>query len=151
MRGLGYLAGSAFLLSSCIFDSQTRLDTAKWEREKQGLISYSYKLTRGCFCTPDYVGPFLVEATPHVVNKVYRIEGGADPDTVEVTVDIQSFSIDSLIAETREKLDRKNASASVRYHLAYGFPEFVYIDFNLAMADEEYQWEITDFEAIAGD
>jgi hypothetical protein len=122
MRGLGYLAGSVLLLSSCIFDSQTRLDTAKWEREKQDLISYSYKLKRGCFCHPNYVGPFLVEATPHTVTKVRRVEGNVEPDTVEVTEGIQSFSIDSLIAETRDRLDRKHASANVRYHLAYGFP-----------------------------
>jgi hypothetical protein len=151
MRGLGYLAGSILLLSSCVTDSQTRLNTAKWEREKLGLVSYSYKLTRRCFCIPEYGGPFLIEATPHSVTKVRRIETGTEHDTVVVTVDIQSFSIDSLIADARVNLDSKPASANIRYHLAYGFPEHVYIDFSLTIVDEEYGWEITDFEAIAGD
>ena len=124
------LFGMAWLLGGCILDPQTRLDTSKWNREKANLASYSYKLTRGCFCLPDYVGPFLVEATRDSVTRVRRIDQGAEPDTIDVTESLQSFSIDSLIAETRETLARNHASASVRYH-------------------DEYQWEITDFETAA--
>ncbi len=139
------------MLSACIFDPETDLDTRTWDEKKKNIISYSYKLAWYCECLPESAGPFLVEATPYEVTKVRRLTGGSTPDTIEVTSGLQQYSLDTLIAETRQGLDRMHASASVRYNTAFGFPEFVYIDFNAMIADEEYQWEITNFEAILGD
>jgi hypothetical protein len=146
MRKAGLLLASALVISGCIFGSDDELDTAKWDLNKTKLSSFTYKFTRYCECLEEDVGPFLVQSTPAMVLQVRRVR---QADTVDVVEGLQAFSIDSLIATTRANLARTHASASIRYNPEYGFPEFVYIDFNVTMADEEYQWEITNFEATA--
>ena len=137
------------LLASCISDPKESLDTKTWATKKAGLASFSYKLSRPCFCLPEDVGPFLVRATPDSVLEVRRIEYPSD--TFLVTEEIQSYSIDSAIAQVAHELAKKHASATLRYDSTYGFPEHVYIDFNTHMADEEYALDIADFEATLKD
>jgi hypothetical protein len=133
----------ACALVSCV--SEPELDAKPWTQRKFGLETFTYKLQRLCECIPEYTGPFLVRAVPQGVLEVRRVRPS---DTILVTEGVQSYSIDSLIAEGGRELARKHASSMIRYHDVYGFPEYVYIDFVRRIADEEYTFEITDFVAV---
>jgi hypothetical protein len=134
-----------FLLLSCVSDPEPKPGTG-WQEKKPAAFSYTYQ--RNCFCPPDWRGPFSVYADSVSVDSVFRRFAGGDGDSVAITENLQSYSIDSIRAELNAMLELDHDTAIVRYDSVYGFPASAYIDFNFQAADEEYGFTITDFRNL---
>jgi hypothetical protein len=114
-------------------DGEAALAANRQRWAAQGAADYQFTYTRGCFCPPQYRGPFDVTVRGGAVTDVvYRGEGEpADRALSEFQ------TVEDLFDLIAEAYDRKAARVDVTYDAATGQPSDVYIDYDEQMADEE--------------
>ena len=115
--------------------AQAELTEARRLWRSQGLTGYTYVLSRGCFCTPEYREPATV-----------TVRGGRVVSAVSVATgearDIAWFEpIDGLFDSIQEAIDDGAAQVQAEYDPARGYPILVYIDIDQRLADEEISYE----------
>jgi hypothetical protein len=145
MRNAGQLLSlvSALLAVGCgitepsgpLAGAQADLTEARRLFRSQGLSDYSYVLTRGCFCTPEYREPTTV-----------TIRGGRVVSAVSVSTgeprNLDWYeSIDGLFDSLQAAIDDDAARIQAEYDPARGYPISVYIDLDERLADEEISYE----------
>ena len=57
-------------------------------------------------------------------------------------------SIDDLFHEITSAIDMGAETIHVEWHPIYRYPQSCYVDVSLEIADEEYGWQIEDFEIL---
>jgi hypothetical protein len=107
---------------------------------------YSFTFTRQCFCLPESLGPFVVFVENGIVTSA--LYGSVETDYVTAPGSLQSYSLDSLWSEVNASLSHPYAHAFVRYASTWGFPDSVFIDRVLIMADDESGFTIKNFRII---
>ncbi len=116
------------------------LDLARADWAAQGLTTYTYGLTRQCFCPPEATGPWTVTVEDDVVTAVTAADGSDVPlsggffefGTIE--------DLHDLIGEMLEGPESTTPSGSFD---AQGLPQGLYVDPEPMMADEEATFTVT--------
>ena len=106
---------------------------------------YTYELRISCYCFPSYVGPHRLHVKG---DEIIGYELAVDDVEIDDQVDLEQFTIDALSKRVDEILEQDPFSQDVEVHPDYNFPVSVYIDIDERIADEEWGYEISDFEVI---
>jgi hypothetical protein len=119
-------------------DGAGDLAAARQRWAAHGLEDYRFTYLRGCFCPPQYRGPFDVTVRAgEVVDVTYEGEGEpADRALAEYQ------TVDGLFDLIAEAYDRDAATVSVTYDAATGRPAEVYIDYDEQVVDEEVSFTV---------
>lgn len=133
------------------YRSEVTANRKKWEEARPA--KFGYTLKRSCFCVSDWVGPFLVVATPDSVISARRIVTRyySSAETLTVVDRLQELSIPSVFDFVGDLLDDKNDSEAATFDSVYGFPDSVSVDRIRNAIDDEMSIQITDFRPLIGD
>ena len=126
-------------------DAATALADARARWARSGVADYQYTITRGCECSPESVGPVVIEVRNHQVQTRRYLSGTAvDPQFAEL------FSaVPGLFDLIDEAIQEPAAGLAVRYNAEYGYPETIQIDWVAGFADDEVSYHISDFIVLA--
>ncbi len=109
--------------------------------QSQGVTDYVYVLRRGCFCTPEAIGPVQITVRGGTVVSRTYVEGG-DP----VTQWLDSWpSIDGLFDLLQRAIDGEADKVDVAYHPQMGYPVSADIDYIEQAIDDELRLTVTSF------
>lgn len=120
----------------------TTRDRALWESKQ--VRSYRFTLTTHAF-SPTAGQPVRVEVrdgqtvSVEPLSKDFR----GNPDDL-----VRFGTIDKLFAVVEDAEQRGAERLEAKYDPTYGFPSDVNIDYRAAMADEEFGFEVEDFEPL---
>jgi hypothetical protein len=146
--GLGSGALAALLLLGGCKDSVSSEGNAgtaardRWAHNRPA--SYSYTLTRGCFCLAAVVKPVVIQVHDGVVQSRTYADNGAAVDDRWANY---FPTIDGLFTELdvgEQTADRLQAT----YERQYGYPEHARIDFSTRVADDEMEFWIGGFTPL---
>ena len=112
---------------------------ARWNRS--GIANYQFTIARLCECTPESVGPVVVEVRGGAVaERKYASGVTVDPQYADLFTDVPG-----LFDLIDEAIRRDAAGLAVRYNGSYGFPESIQIDWVAGAVDDEVSYRISDF------
>lgn len=111
---------------------------ARWYA--QGALSYSFELSRGCFCV--LAGRRMIVTVEN--GQVLGAELLDSGDAVELTLLTYLPSIPDLFDLIEDALDRGVASFSASYDPLYGYPTRIEIDYSASAADDELAISVRD-------
>lgn len=106
---------------------------------------YSYVVTIPCFCTPTYVGPHRLEITGGAITSYEHI-GDNDGEELDQAT-INSLALTALQKRAIDIINDGPHMQTVEYDPTYNFISKAYFDIDKRIADEEWGFEITEFEA----
>ena len=114
---------------------------ARWQDNRP--FSYRFTLRRSCECSPEMIGPVVVEVTNNVVtSRTYTITGAAvGPSALELFP-----SIDGLFEVVDAALREDAAQLGVAYDPTWGYPTHISIDYRADMVDDEVLYVVSGFE-----
>ncbi|MDX1396471.1 MAG: DUF6174 domain-containing protein [Gemmatimonadota bacterium] len=116
---------------------------ARWDAREP--VEYSFSFRRGCFCGPDYIREMSVRVRDgQVVSAVY-VDGDEPTEPAAELVP----TIDALLDEIEEAIERDAHELLATYDDEFGYPLEVSIDYILQAVDEEMYFQVRDFEVIA--
>jgi hypothetical protein len=121
-------------------DPNQELVSARARWLAQGSASYSYELTRGCFC--------VLAGRPIIVT----VENGsvveAEYADSKTAVDAAFLDYLETVPDLFDKIDdaivRRVASLVARYDPTYGYPTRIEIDYSATVADDEITYSARD-------
>jgi hypothetical protein len=114
---------------------------ALWQ--SQGVKGYEVTIEQTCFCPPDLLQPMRVTVRE---GKVIDIEGLEQPLNHPDILDERRLTIEGLldlIEQARGNADK----LVVEYNAQYGFPASLEVDYSPFIADDEFSYRLTDFQA----
>ena len=111
---------------------QAQLDAARAKWEATGILNYSYKISRICFCPTEYTRPRNIVVQNGKPVKRRSTKNYRDVDTVE-----------ELFDEAQAALDDDNFS--ITYAPRKGFPRAIDSDPSFMIADEETSYRVRHF------
>jgi Family of unknown function (DUF6174) len=147
MVGLATACGTAELPEgpAAEFDDDRPATIAATERafstwRSQGLEGYRFRWQRTCFCPVELIAPAVVTVRDGVVVAAeLEDDGSAVP-----AEDLGRYeTIDDVFAALFDAIRGSAYLIRVRYHPDRGYPETLYVDQDLRIADEEYGLEIS--------
>ena len=148
MRGLLLLCLAAFAAcsdSTDPTDPATALADARARWARSGVADYQYTITRGCECSPESVGPVVIEVrNSQVVTRRYLTGTAVDPQFAELFA-----AVPGLFDLIDEAIQGDAVGLAVRYNEEYGYPETIQIDWVAGVADDEVSYHISDFTVLA--
>ena len=133
---------ATILLVSCTKsedNDELSSNLAKWDKEN--IVNYEFTLTISCFCPQERVGPHLIKVVNDEIVSVNNLP--YDPDIAG-----ELMTIDQLFSYLRTVIDENPYKKTVEYNSVYGYPQFIYFDFNKNMVDEEIGFQVTGFKVI---
>jgi hypothetical protein len=134
---------ATLLLASCR-DALSPLDAhesarAKWA--ERGPSSYSIIVSRSCECTSESSAPAIVTVQNQAVeSRVYVSSGEPVPAMYAGSYP----DVSGMFAEIEEALAQHPAQVTITYDDALGYPASVSIDFNFAVADDEFIYQMSE-------
>lgn len=133
------------LLSACSGDDyksfQRALDEniALWE--EQEFADYAFEYRVNCYCEPRHNHSLVQEG--EVVRSWDEIEKVFHPDD-----ELENFAtVEALFALIQHAIDREASALEVEFNDELGYPEYVYVDFDFSIADEEISYRVVDFKS----
>ena len=115
------------------------LSRARWFNS--GITDYQFTIARLCECTPESVGPVVVEVRGgQVAERKYASGVTVDPQYADLFT-----AVPGIFDLIDEAIRRDAAGLAVRYNPAYGYPESIQIDWVAGTVDDEVSYRITDF------
>ncbi|WP_152438975.1 MULTISPECIES: DUF6174 domain-containing protein [unclassified Marinobacter] len=114
---------------------------ALWQ--SQGVKGYEVTIEQTCFCPPDLLQPMRVTVRE---GKVIDIEGLEQPLNHPDILDERRLTIEGLL----DLIEQARGSADklvVEYDPHYGFPASLEVDYSPFIADDEFSYRLTDFQA----
>lgn len=133
------------LLSACSGDDygnfQKALDEniALWEA--QDLADYAFEYRVSCYCEPRH-NHSLIEAG-EVIRSYDAINKEFHPND-----ELEEFAtVEALFALIQHAIDREASALEVEFNDELGYPEYVYVDFDFGIADEEVSYRVVDFKS----
>ncbi|MEM7292889.1 MAG: DUF6174 domain-containing protein [Pseudomonadota bacterium] len=143
-----WILGSLFLLTACDPTSvETEIPTVQtmFERWQQQSQHYEYTFQQSCFCLIDYTRPIAITVTDgRIVNARYAENGTAVSD--DFRADLNTIS--EIYLRLLDIESQNPATFDVEYHAEHHYPIKVFIDIDERMADEELQWELSNFRRL---
>ncbi|MBK8453923.1 MAG: DUF6174 domain-containing protein [Thiofilum sp.] len=134
-------------LAPALLKAQAQLNQAQAKWKKTQPQHYSYYLQRSCFCTPDYTKPIMLRVFKGKVQQATLMPEGKPLPANRKTEAIPMEGVFKLI---QEAINRRAAKITVTYHVQYGYPKQVSIDYDQRMADEELYLTISNFKVASG-
>lgn len=119
------------------------LANARWAKGAPGIYQYVYDQSCECLVT----GPILLHVEHGVVTAVAALPGTSFAG--DALPEPSSFpSIDDLFDRLRADAAADPVQFDVEYDGKYGFPRRASVDVRSEIADDEYTFEITDFNVL---
>ena len=113
---------------------------ARWA--EAGIADYSITVRRSCECTPEMIGPVVVEVRGGaVVSRQYSSNGAAVSPGLAASFPSVEGLFEILDDAARTRAQRVEA----RYDSQLGYPTYVAIDPDRLVADDEIIYSVTDF------
>jgi hypothetical protein len=109
------------------------LNRERWR--EQGLDDYEFMFTRYCFCLVEAAGPVQIRVAAGTVVSVIDTLG--QPVDSLAVAQYFTFTIDSLFGVVEHAIAVHAHRLDVRYHPSFGYPEFIFIDYDAQTIDEE--------------
>jgi hypothetical protein len=113
---------------------------ALWQQA--GISTYQYTFRKMCYCPP-LQGDVVVMVVNGQVSEAFRIPSGTYLSMQELA---GVFPVEGLFARVQEAIDSRVAKLEVTYNAQRGFPEYISIDHNLALIDDEIGYTARDFQ-----
>lgn len=124
------------------------LQQAKALWSAKGISSYQVTVTQTCFCPPDLRQPLRISVSD---GQVVGVEGLEQPVKQRNQLDTTRLTIDGLFRFIEKSTDRDPHKLDVQYDPGFGFPRHIDYDGHEMLADDEFQYELTDFRAGEAD
>jgi len=105
----------------------------------QGLERYRFRWQRTCFCPVELISPAIVTVRGGVVVAAELEEGGSAVPAGDLG---RYQTIDDVFGAVFDAIQENAYLIRVRYHPERGYPETLYVDRDLRIADEEFGLEI---------
>lgn len=140
------LAVLIFSLTGCDnpFGPKSDLESARDRWESRGPASYSYTVSRGCFCPMEAIGPVTVVVKNGVVeSRRYTETGVAVPDNYTAIFP----NVEGLFAQIDNARKNKVDGLDTAFDNQYGFPTRINVDVKTEWADDEYAYTVKNFVA----
>jgi hypothetical protein len=118
------------------------LDEARTAWASSGINNYDFTISRQCFCTEEYIGPFAVRVR-NGVSTVTRSSDGSEVDPLILS--LLPLSAEELFRFAEERQDQ--ASFRVTYDQSTGLPLSVWSDPIPEAADDELGVLVSGFTA----
>jgi hypothetical protein len=131
-----------FLIFSCTKSDENddlSLNQSKWNR--QNIVNYEYTLSINCFCPQERVGPHLIKVVNNQIVSVNNFP--YDPGTTG-----ELMTIDDLFTFISTGIKRNPYKKTIEYNSTFGYPQYIFFDFEKSMVDEEIGYQITGFKEL---
>lgn len=119
---------------------------ALWEIK--GVTNYQITVTQSCFCAPDLRQPLRVSVSD---GEVIAVEGLQQPLTQRDQLDNSRLTVPGLFGFIEQSAERDPHRLEVEFDARFGFPRRIDYDGHKMIADDEFQYELTDFRAVGPD
>ncbi len=126
---------------------QAELDANRARWDVAALTHYYIQEGRICECLPEAVRLATVEVQDGAVVSVIDVE---TQEPVSPEFRDGYLSVDQLFDVIQDAIDSGAHSIRVEYHVEYGYPFDLFIDYELAVADEEVGYEVTQLTFVEG-
>ncbi|MDX1552811.1 MAG: DUF6174 domain-containing protein [Marinobacter sp.] len=110
----------------------------------KGVSTYQVTVTQTCFCPPDLRQPLRVSVAGREVVDVAGLE---QPLKHRENLDASRLTVDGLFHFIEQSAQRVPHKLEVEYDTRFGFPRRIDYDGHEMIADDEFQYELTDFSA----
>lgn len=120
------------------------LQQAKALWSSKGTSTYQVTVTQTCFCPPDLRQPLRVSVSE---GEVIDVEGLQQPIKQPDQLDHSRLTVAGLFSFIEQSADRDPHKLEVDYDASSGFPRWIEYDGHEMIADDEFQYELTDFRA----
>lgn len=118
-----------------------RLEAAAVRWEETGLEDYSFVYDQLCFCP--YTGPYRVTVEGGLVTAIAPMPGSNSVGGLE----LDYFpTVDDLLDRLRDAAERDPVRFEVTYDADLGYPTSADVDISEQIVDEEYSFEVREFE-----
>jgi hypothetical protein len=107
-----------------------------------GASTYQVTVTQTCFCPPDLRQPLRVSVEGGAVVDVGGLE---QPVKHSNNLDASRLTVDGLFRFIEQSAERDPHKLEVEYDTRFGFPRRIDYDGHEMIADDEFQYELTDF------
>ncbi len=142
--GVATLVTATLTACSDALSPNAGLSDARRRWAAQGPTSYSIDLFRSCECTPDMTGPVVVNVQNGTVqSRFYRTGGTVPPNIAPSFPGVEGLF--DLIADARQ---RNAHRVEVRYDRDLGYPVWLVIDYDRAIADDESTYSVMAFRRL---
>ena len=115
---------------------------------EKGASTYQVTVTQTCFCPPDLRQPLRVSVADGAVVDVAGLE---QPMKHRENLDASRLTVDGLFRFIQQSAEREPHQLEVEYDARFGFPRFIDYDGHEMIADDEFQYRLTDFSAGEAD
>lgn len=115
-----------------------------WQQKE--IRDYQATVQRTCYCPADLVQPIRLTV---VGGKVAEFEGLEQPVENMTRADAQGLSVEGLFGFIRQAQERDPHKLEVTYDARLGFPTRIIYDGHPMIADDERQYQLTDFKTDA--
>lgn len=128
--------GDSTIIGTQINDNTLHENIKKWQSFQ--ICDYSFTRIISCYCKEDYTSPKSLKIKngllTHINNKKPQDNEIDDRQTIYEMFKL----INDLYAQTTHEL-------KVTYHEKYGFPTYLYVDYNKGIADDESSYKFSKF------
>jgi len=129
--------GVLLLLMGCTSptgpENQLENQRARWDA--QGLTDYTFDVARSCFCVPASLKDVRVTIQNEAITDVTDIATGNQLPLSDWTGWYKT--IDGLFDLLQDAYNQNAHDVQVEFHPTRGYPTNIWIDYSLAIADEE--------------
>lgn len=115
---------------------------ALWHAE--GSSTYQVTVTQTCYCPPDLRQPLRVTVSD---GEVVEVEGLEQPLRQQGQLDTSRLTVSGLFGFIEQSAKRDPHKLEVEYDSRFGFPRRIDYDGHEMIADDEFQYQLTDFSA----
>jgi hypothetical protein len=112
---------------------------AKWNAMRPS--HYQYRYTPGCYCP---LARWQVEAKAGTVIAADKLIG----DGISTPSDLRMFGMDSLFRFIKRTREENPYKLTVTYNREFGYPDWIYVDPKLSVADDEHSIAIDQFKVM---
>ncbi len=117
---------------------------ALWNAE--GPSTYQITVTQTCYCPPELRQPLRVTVSD---GEVVEVEGLEQPLQQRGQLDSSRLTVTGLFGFIERSAKRDPHKLEVEYDTRFGFPRRIDYDGHEMIADDEFQYQLTDFSAGA--
>lgn len=111
--------------------------------KSQAVNTYVIDFQRICFCLPDLTQPVQLNVVNNNLSNAIYLSGAA----VNQNNYSHFYTVDKAFSLIEEAFTKNAAEIRVVYHDIHGFPTNVFIDYDKLLADEELQFNFSNFVA----
>ena len=135
------LLSLVLLFSASCSDEFTPID---FEKDVNLPEEYTYEISTSCFCPIEYIGPHFLHIRGSQIVDYELLADGMLQDSAFIS----TLTIEAITTRVNSILDQDPVVSNVETHPIYGFPVSAYFDISEMIADEEWGFDITNFEVI---